>query len=584
MYSFDDINDQWVFFHTVLEECLNYFLPLRKVYSKKSKRPTPWFSEDISNFIKMKNQAKKKAEWSNLEGDWIIYRACKNTLKSLIRQAKLQFISNSIFCTKSHPHVAAQLWSRINVVLNRSTLPPASFDASIPLDTLNSFFQTVAVTPHHQPARCFVLPDNNISGAGFSFDDISVDTVFRHLSSLDVRKSAGPNGLSARFLKEIAVEIAAPLAHLYNLSLQQGIVPREWKQSHITPVHEGGSTDDPSHYRPIAVVSVVAKVLEKIVATQLSSYLEEHQLLNSHQGAYRHGKGTEDILLVAVDAIVHRMDEKESVCVAFLDLRKAFDSLDHCMLLHQLSNLGVSNAVLRWFQDYLSDRTHRVKCHHQYSAWALMKGGIPQGSALRPLLFLIYMNTLPSVISDALLLQYADDTTLVCSGPDPAATAYIMNQQLALIHDWLVEHRMRLNVQKSRIMWFRAGRCKLQHPYPHVSINGVTLQTTERQTYLGLSFDACFSWDSQVSNICKKMSYYLYLIKSHCKVLKFDIMKLLIESLVFSHLTYAMSVWGSSLKQHLVGRLERLQNRAVRLLFHLLQGIIIVWGGYHFHS
>ena len=157
----------------------------------------------------------------------------------------------------------------------------------------------------------------------------------------------------------------------------------------------------------------------------------------------------------------------------------------------------------------------------------------------------------------------------MCSGPDPAATADLMNQQLALIHDWLVEHRMRLNVQKSRIMWFRAGRCKLQHPYPHVSINGVTLQTTERQTYLGLSFDACFSWDSQVSNICKKMSYYLYLIKSHCKVLKFDIMKLLIESLVFSHLTYAMSVWGSSLKQHLVGHLERLQNRAVCLLFHL---------------
>ena len=215
-------------------------------------------------------------------------------------------------------------------------------------------------------------------------------------------------------MKEIAVEIAAPLTRLYNLSLQRGTVPLAWKQSHITPIHKGGSTDDPSHYRPIAVVSVVAKVLEKIVATQLSSYLEEHQLFNSHQGAYRHGKSTEDILLVAVDAIVHHMDKKESVCVAFLDLRKAFDSLDHCMLLHQLSNLGVSNGVLQWFQDYLSDRTHRIKYHHQYSSWALMKAGIPQGNALGPLLFLIYVNTLPSRIGIALLLQYADDTTLVC--------------------------------------------------------------------------------------------------------------------------------------------------------------------------
>ena len=108
-----------------------------------------------------------------------------------------------------------------------------------------------------------------------------------------------------------------------------------------------------------------------------------------------------------------------------------------------------------------------IKRHHQYSSWVLMKGGIPQGSALGPLLFLIYVNTLPSRIGDALLLQYADDTTLVCSGPDPTATASVMNQQLALIHDWLVEHWMGLNVQKSRVMWFHVGKRKLRHPYPH---------------------------------------------------------------------------------------------------------------------
>ena len=213
---------------------------------------------------------------------------------------------------------------------------------------------------------------------------------------------------------------------------------------------------------------------------------------------HRHGKNTEDILLVAVDTIVHHMDKNESVCAAFLDFRKAFDSLDHCVLLHQLLNFGVSNAVLRWFRDYLTNRTHHVKFNHQYSSWAVMKGGIPQGSALGPLLFLIYMNTLPSKIGDALLLQYADDTTLVCSGTDPATTAGVMNRQLASIYDWLVEHRMWLNVHKSRVMWFQVWRCKLQHPYPQVLMNGVTLQTTEHMTYLELKFDTCLLWDSQV--------------------------------------------------------------------------------------
>ena len=222
-------------------------------------------------------------------------------------------------------------------MLNRSTWP-AKANSSISSDVLNKFFQNVAVSPSHQPANSFSLltADNNESS--FSFSEVSVDTVLRLLSSLNVQKSTGPDGLSARYLKEIAVEIVTPLIHLYNMSLKGGIIPQDWKQSHISPVHKGGNFDDPSIYRPISVVSVVAKVLEKIVSDQLSLYLENHKLLHPHQGAYWHGKSTEDILLVVVDSIVHHLDNGKYVCVAFLDLKKAFDSLDHCILLTQLSS------------------------------------------------------------------------------------------------------------------------------------------------------------------------------------------------------------------------------------------------------
>ena len=170
-------------------------------------------------------------------------------------------------------------------------------------------------------------------------------TVFAHLSSLDVRKSTGPDDLSSRFLKEVASEIAEPLTSLFNYSLQEKVVPTAWKRSHITPVHKGGASDDPSNYRPIAVVPVVAKVLEKIVSTQLSMYLERNNLLHPHQGAYRSGKSTEDILLLAVDRIATSLDKRNVVCAAFIDLRKAFDSLDHCLLLQRISELGVHSMV-----------------------------------------------------------------------------------------------------------------------------------------------------------------------------------------------------------------------------------------------
>ena len=164
---------------------------------------------------------------------------------------------------------------------------------------------------------------------------------------------------------------------------------------------------------------VVAKILEKIVATQLGVYLERNNLLHPHQGAYRCGKSTEDILLLAVDYIATLLDKGSVVCAAFINLRKAFDSLDHCLLLQRISDLGGHCQVLEWFKNYLTDRYHRVKAAGIFSSWRLMKGGIPQGSALGPLMFLIYMNSLPSQLTDGLLLQYADDTTVICSGVDP---------------------------------------------------------------------------------------------------------------------------------------------------------------------
>jgi len=181
------------------------------------------------------------------------------------------------------------------------------------------------------------------------------------LEGLDTRKSTGPDGLSALFLKQVAVEIAEPLAYIYNKSLSTGSVPADWKKSNVTPVHKSGNTDDPGSYRPISVVPIVAKVLEKVIASQLNLFLENHKLLHNLQGAYRHGRSANEILLYAVDTIVQVVDHGDYICAAFLDLRKAFDSLDHHLLLKRISGLGVTGVELQWFVDYLSNRKQHVK-------------------------------------------------------------------------------------------------------------------------------------------------------------------------------------------------------------------------------
>ena len=183
-----------------------------------------------------------------------------------------------------------------------------------------------------------MLPPSDQSDDVFVFSEVITSTVLSHLKSLDIRKSTGPDNLSARFLREVAYEITAPLTSLFNFSLHHGTFPTIWKQSNITPIYKGGPVDDPCNYRPVSVVPVIAKILEKIVSVQLTGYLETNHLFHPHQGTYQPGKSTEDILQLAVDYIVNCLDDKQIVCAAFLDLCKAFDSLDHCLLLHRLQD------------------------------------------------------------------------------------------------------------------------------------------------------------------------------------------------------------------------------------------------------
>ena len=336
------------------------------------------------------------------------------------------------------------------------------------------------------------------------------------------------------------------------------------KVRNVTAVYKHGLREDPSNYRPISVVPIIAKLLERLVASQLNSYCEENQLLSPYQGAYRSGRSTEQILLFAVDTIANALDCRQTVCAAFLDLRKAFDSLDHVLLLERLGDMGVQGIELSWFTNYLSQRVQRVKVRDKVSSWSPVKGGVPQGSALGPLLFLVYVNAMPSLVKYGRLLQFADDTTLICTGGNRDEVQWKLEHDLRLLLDWIHSSKMKLNITKSSLMWFKPKRDPSTSP-PPVFIDGQQLQEVEEQKYLGIIFDSKLQWGPQVNYICKKASYYLYLLCSHRKSLTHDILKMLTESLILSRFDYALPVWGPPLQKCQVTRLQRLHNRAIRV-------------------
>ena len=312
----------------------------------------------------------------------------------------------------------------------------------------------------------------------------------------------------------------------------------------------------------------MAPPLFMTIANQLSSFLENHHLLNDLQGAYRHGRSSEQILLYAVDTITQALDNGDSVCAAFLDLRKAFDSLDHCLLLQRLFDLGVTGVELNWFTDYLSQRMQRVKCGAEFSDWGPVLGGIPQGSALGPLLFLVYVNYMPLQVRHGCLLQFADDTCLICHGQSPGIVSQLLNADLCSLSNWVQNSKMQFNINKSSVLWFTI-KSSIAAVQPPVLIDGTPLPKVDKQKYLGVTFDNKLTWHPHVATVCKSMAYYLYLINYHSKSLPREILKMLVESLVFSRYTYALPVWGPAIHKDSLSRISRLQNRAVRMTCNL---------------
>ena len=566
MDIYDDVNDMWHFFISILYRCLDMYAPSHTVPIKHSRRPTPWITPDLLTAIKHKSKAKRRAESTGLEADFSYYRHLKNRLKVLVREAKLSYLNQLLLRSKHDPHTSADLWSGINNILGRYRLRWNLLDSALSLDDINSFFSTVAVTSEHRPASCFDITESaDLPVDAFQFSIVSEPVILSLLSHLDVRKSVGPDGLSARFLKEAAEQIVSPLTKIYNKSLVSGVVPQDWKCSNVTPVHKGGPCNDPGNFRPISVVPIVAKILEKVVSNQLHSFLERNELLSPYQGAYRRGKSTEQILLVASDAIAQALDSGKSSCIAFLDLRKAFDSLDHVLLLQRLHRLGVCGKAIAWFTSYLSYRKQRVKCGGRFSEWRFLNGGIPQDSALGPLLFLIYMNEMPSQVRHGRLLQYADDTALICSGADFAEVHHGLTEDLQSLSAWIARSKMKLNIAKSSVMWFKP-KASVTGQIPVVYLGDGTLRSVSTQKYLGVVFDDQLKWDSHVANVSKKVSYYLYWINAHYKHLPNDVLKLLIDSLVLSRLSYALPVWGPAISKQNLHRLQRLHNWAVRIV------------------
>ena len=304
-----------------------------------------------------------------------------------------------------------------------------------------------------------------------------------------------------------------------NRSINEGSIPASWKHAIVTPVHQSGSKSDTSNYRPISVLPVFAKIQEKAVHEMVYSFLLKHKLLSSYQYGFRPLHSTTTSLIEITNTVLHNIDEGKLTGLAFLDLSKAFDTLDHELLLMKFSDFGLNKSSVNWFKAYLTKRTQSVNINGVQSDTEPLSYGVPQGSVLGPLLFIMYINDLPTVAKYCKVHLYADDTLLFFESSSVQTIEAALSKDLGHVVRWLNQNYLMLNHSKTKVMLMGTHQKLSSVQSFTVNVNANDLERVYKFKYLGVILDPCLTWNEHIEHIGNKISSRLGMLRRARKVI-----------------------------------------------------------------
>ena len=385
--------------------------------------------------------------------------------------------------------------------------------------------------------------------------------IMRLISSLQAGKACGYDHISNKIVKETSNVIVPYLTKLFNSCMNQGVFPNAYKVAQVTPLFKGGDAENLNSYRPISLLPVLGKLLEKIISVRTIKFLEKFNLLSENQFGFRAKFSTEYAVLDIYEKLLKNLSDKKSTCAIFLDLAKAFDSVSHDILLKKLRKYGIRGNVFKLFESYLSSRSQFVKCGNTMSSLVNILFGVPQGSILGPLLFLIYINDLPHATNFFVRL-FADDTFLCAQENNLEKLQTTVNHELSKVYNWLAANKLTLNVSKSKFMLItnRKNISKLS-----ILINKEPLDQCTSYKYLGVFIDQDLSWKAHIDHVCGKIAKACGALTKIRHVIGIETLKNVYYALVNSYLRYGILIWGNA-STPILKPLLTLINRAVRII------------------
>jgi len=416
---------------------------------------------------------------------------------------------------------------------------------------LNSLIPSVDINPLSYVTR------NPHSFLYFNCTALEVSNIIKNLKS----KKCGTHEIPINIYKKVDDIISPVICDLINSSVNCGVFPQSLKVARVVPIHKGGAKKDIGNYRPISILPSLSKIFEKIIHMRITSFFNKFNLFYADQFGFQSKKSTTDAIIRFTDDCYDILNEKKSLISIYLDFSKAFDTIDHDLLCNKLESYGIRGSVNRWFRSYLTSRQQYVQINSIKSHNKQIGCGVPQGSVLGPLLFLIYINDMHKC-TRLKLIHFADDTTAYMSHDNINVLATTINAELVNIDNWVCANKLSLNASKS---FFSLFTNKKTPTHPDIIIRSNQIQRSTCQKFLGVQLDEQLNFSNHINSIRMKLSQVIGILWKVSYFIPYPILKTIYHSLIYPHLTYAIEVWGNSSKVAL-NRLSSKIRRAQKIV------------------
>ena len=561
--------------------------------------------------MKQRDLAQQKASSTNLADDWKAFRRIRNRITNILRTEKKHYQTKRLAEAQGD---LSKTWKTVKSWLGWSSGgPPTQLmengmlisKPSALAECMNSFFTAKVnnlranLPPSQYSPLSLVRKLMENRTCSFSLQPVHPDKVEKIIASLKSTRSCGLDNIDSFILKLAKDELVPVITHIINLSITKKTFPAAWKTAKIIPLYKKDEYTDPKNYRPVALLAVCSKILEKAVFLQVMDYMENNNLLHPSHHGFRSNHSTSTALLEMYDVWADSFDEDKLTAVIMLDLSAAFDVVDTSILLDKLKLYGFQNDAVCWIESYLTHRHQQVYVDGALSDPQAVTAGVPQGSILGPLLYIIFTNDLPEVIHDHSPPQphlqsspnyynvnckdcggvccFADDSTLSVSNMDPVQLVDDINTKYELISDYMAMNKLFLNSDKTHLLIMTSPCLHKKHNNFGIQLNTgtETILPSENERLLGAQISNDFTWNSHISDhdksMCKALTPRINALIKVSWSADFKTRKMIANAIVMSRLVYLIQLYSSA-TGYLLSSLQVLQNRAARAVTRLPWG------------